>query len=69
MQAFLEPKYITDENGQEMAVIPRIQYEAFISKINLIIEELEDIRDLDKLIADDDGLRYTIDEVFGDKEN
>ncbi|GAB5465136.1 MAG: hypothetical protein Kapaf2KO_05720 [Candidatus Kapaibacteriales bacterium] len=64
----ISPKYETDIEGNKIVILLKNEYDKLISKLFDLKEELEDIKDYHKAVADDDGKRYTIEEVFGNEQ-
>ena len=61
----LEPQFITDKNGEKIAVILQIQ------DYKKILEDLDQLSDLmmyDKAKKEDDGTRIPMEKVFADIE-
>ncbi len=66
MNTSLKEQYITDEQGNKIAVIVPIQdYEKMIEEI----EELEDIKLYDEAKKEDDGSRISLEEYRNKRTN
>lgn len=61
----LHPQYIKDTAGENMVVLPQIEFETLLEEL----EELEDIRLYDEAKKEDDGERISFADYLKNRNN